>query len=112
MRAQPLPRHLLEEPYVTSKGTLSQLPFWTTDFVGSGPYKIQEWVQGSHAILVANDNYVMGRPKIDRIEVKFIPSSPTLVANVLAGTVQMPLGRGVSLDQAASYAPNGTTEPS
>jgi peptide/nickel transport system substrate-binding protein len=100
-RAQPLPRHLLEEPYTANKATFTQLPYWSTDFVGTGPFKVQDWVQDSHVILVANDSYVMGRPKIDQIEVRFITSSATLVANVLAGAVQMPLGRGISLDQAA-----------
>jgi len=99
--ALPLPRHILEEHYLANKATFPQLPFWTSDFVGTGPYRVQEWVQDSHVLLTANDGYVLGRPKIDTIEVKFIPSSPTLVANILAGVVELPLGRGISLDQAS-----------
>jgi peptide/nickel transport system substrate-binding protein len=41
---------------------------------------------------------VLGRPKIDEIEVKFINDGNTLLANLLAGTVEMVLDRSVSLD--------------
>jgi peptide/nickel transport system substrate-binding protein len=52
-------------------------------------------------LLRAYDDYVLGRPKIDEIEVKFIPDPTVLVANVLAGSVELSLGRGISLEQAA-----------
>jgi peptide/nickel transport system substrate-binding protein len=37
---------------------------------------------------------------IDEIEIKFIPDYNTLVANILAGTVELTLGRSLSLEQA------------
>ena len=40
----------------------------------------------------AFDSYVLGRPKIDEIEVKFIPDPNTLMANMLAG-VELTIGR-------------------
>jgi peptide/nickel transport system substrate-binding protein len=100
--APPLPKHILEEPYLTNKAAFASLPFWSTLFVGAGPYRVQEWVPDSHAVLAANEDYVLGRPKIDQIEVRFIPSSQTLLVNVLAGEVEMSLGRGISLEQAAT----------
>jgi peptide/nickel transport system substrate-binding protein len=48
--------------------------------------------------------YVPGRPRIDEIEVKLIPDSSTLVANVLAGAVELTLGRGLSVEQAYQAA--------
>src|SRR5205823_13446908 len=42
----------------------------------------------------------LGRPKIDEIEVRFIMDATAIVANVLAGAVDVTLGRGVSLEQA------------
>src|SRR5207249_2611504 len=97
--ALPVPKHLLERASVEDRATIFELPNWTTEFVGSGPFRIRDWVTDSHAILQAYDQYVLGRPKIDEIEVKFIPDPNTLMANVLAG-VELTLGRALSLDQA------------
>src|SRR5581483_8857908 len=79
--------------------TLMSLPFWTTEYVGTGPFKVQDWVPDSYAIFHAYDDYVLGRPKIDEIEVKFIPDNNTLLANVLSG-VDLTLGKTISLDMA------------
>jgi peptide/nickel transport system substrate-binding protein len=100
-KALPLPQHLLGEAYANNKATIAEQSFWTRDFVGSGPYKLKDWVAGSHLILTANDSYVLGRPKIDTIEVKFIPDPNTLAANILAAAVDLTMGRGLDLEQAS-----------
>jgi len=80
--AFPLPKHLLEDPYNEDKPNVLQHPYWTTDYVGAGPFKLREFARGSHLILEANDRYLLGKPKIDEIEIRFIPDSNTLVANI------------------------------
>lgn len=95
----PLPRHLLEPTYLENKGNFLNLPYWNEGFIGAGPYKVKEWVQGSHTTLEAFDRYVLGRPRIDEIEIKFIPDPTTLTANILAGAVELPIGRGLSFEQ-------------
>ncbi len=97
---QILPSHILAAPYAADKTSLTQLPFWTEEFVGAGPYRVRDFTRGSSMVLEANSAYVLGRPKIDVIETLFIVDSNTLVANVLAGTVELTLGRGISFDQA------------
>jgi peptide/nickel transport system substrate-binding protein len=97
--ALPVPAHLLEQAYATDKASFPNLPYWTEEFVGAGPFKVRDFVRGSHMILVANDQYVLGRPKLDMIEVRFIPDPTTLLANVLAGAADLTLGRGISLEQ-------------
>jgi peptide/nickel transport system substrate-binding protein len=99
-RVLPMPKHLLERAYEEEKPTFTQLTYWNTDFVGAGPFKVKQWALGSYLILAANDLYVMGRPKIDEIEARFILDPSTIVANVLAGSVDVTMGRGVSLEQA------------
>jgi peptide/nickel transport system substrate-binding protein len=96
----PFPKHLLEQVFFDDKAGFMNLPFWTTGFVGTGPYKLKEWNEGTGVTFMANDRYVLGRPNIDEIEVKFIPDVSTLVANMLAGTVDVNLGRGLELEQA------------
>ena len=95
----PLPRHLLEQQFLENQAGFLNLPYWTEEFVGAGPFRIREWAQGSHMSLEAFDRYVLGRPKVDEIEVRFIPDPITLVANILAGAVELPIGRGLSFEQ-------------
>jgi peptide/nickel transport system substrate-binding protein len=99
-RALPLPKHLLESAYGEDKATLTQAPYWGDEFVGTGPFRLKTWVQGSHIVLERNDAYVLGKPKLDEIEVRFFPDPNTLVANVLAGGLDITLGRGLALEQA------------
>lgn len=98
--ATPFPRHVLEEPYTRGeKANIATLPYWNTEYVGTGPFRVKEWVTDSHVVLIANDRWVLGRPKIDELEVKFIPDDNTLAANLLAGTVHFSLGPGLSIEQ-------------
>jgi len=96
----PQPKHILEQSYTDNKTGYSELPHWSTEFVGAGPYKLKSWERGSHLIVEANDRYVLGRPKIDEVEVRFISDSNALVANVLAGAADFMIGRGLSVEQA------------
>lgn len=98
--ASPVPRHILEAPYLDRKAALLEEPYWLTQYIGAGAYRLRDFVAGSHLVLEANDRYVMGRPKIDTIEVRFIPDSNTMLANILSGSIDVTLGRTVSLDQA------------
>ncbi|HZT07923.1 MAG TPA: ABC transporter substrate-binding protein [Chloroflexota bacterium] len=89
--AVPMPRHVLERAYADDKLGLPQHPYFTTEFVGTGPFKVKQFVPDSFVALTANDDYVLGRPKIDEIEVRFIPDANTIMANLLSGTVQVVL---------------------
>jgi peptide/nickel transport system substrate-binding protein len=99
-RLVPLPKHRLESAYVDNKANFLDLAFWHQEFVGSGPFKVREWVLGSHLILDAHERYVLGRPQIDELVVKFIQDPNTLIANVLTGEVDLTIGGVLSLEQA------------
>jgi peptide/nickel transport system substrate-binding protein len=95
----PLPRHLLEKAFQDNRaGFLEISALGADEFVGAGPYKLKEWVRGASVQLEAFDQYVLGRPRIDFIEVKFIPDPNTMLANILGGTVETPIGRGVGFE--------------
>lgn len=94
------PAHLLERSYLEDKSGFTQIPYWSGPIIGLGPYRIREWNRGSNLLLEAFDRYAHGRPKVDVIEVKFIPDQNTLVANVLAGAVEVTLGKTLTLEQA------------
>ena len=93
----PIPKHLLEKAFNDDKGSFLALPYWSEDFVGAGAFRVHEWVRDSHTTLRRYDDYVLGRPKLDEIEVRFIPDNNTLFANMLAGA-DLTLGKTISLD--------------
>jgi peptide/nickel transport system substrate-binding protein len=95
----PLPRHLLGRPFAEDKEGFVNLPYWGQEFVGTGPFKLKSFVQGSHVVLEAFDGFVLGRPKLDEIEVKFIPDSNTMIGAILSGAAELTLGRNLSLEQ-------------
>jgi len=96
----PMPRHLLEETFSSDKQRFMTLPFWSQDFVGSGPFVVRQFVPGNSIILQANDHYVLGRPKIDEIQLRFVLDPNTLVTNILAGDTDLTIGRGFTTEQA------------
>ncbi len=95
----PMPRHLLEAAYQQDKAGFLQLPFWNEGYVGAGPFKLREWVTDSHLVVEANDSYVLGRPKLDLIEVRFIGDANVTMANVLADALDITLRGGLSFEQ-------------
>jgi peptide/nickel transport system substrate-binding protein len=96
---EPQPRHLLAKAMDEDPGSFAQHPLFKTEFVGSGPFKLKEWVPGSHLKVAAYDGYFLGRPKLDEIEVRFILDPNVILGNLLAGAVDVSFGRGVSLEQ-------------
>ena len=102
--ALPFPKHILETPYTTDKATLLEHPYWTSEFIGAGPFTVREFVRNSHMVLSAYDDYVLGRPAVDEILVKFLSDPNALIANLLAGEVQVTVGRGLNLEQALQVA--------
>ena len=68
----PLPKHLLGDAFAQRVDTtsFSELPYFSTDFVGVGAYKLSRWEPGSFMELTAFDGYYRGRPPLDTIVVR------------------------------------------
>jgi peptide/nickel transport system substrate-binding protein len=94
-----LPEHLLGSTYRESKDAFLDSRYWSHDFVGTGPYQVREWELGSRTLLRANPSYLLGRPNIEEIEVKFFLDSNSLIASLLAGAVDVTLGRTLTSEQ-------------
>jgi peptide/nickel transport system substrate-binding protein len=93
-----MPKHLLEQPFQENKANFFGLPYWRESFVGTGPFKMLDWNPGNYAVLGANEAYVLGRPRLDQIEVRFFIDRGALKAALLAGAVHVPMGRGLTVD--------------
>jgi peptide/nickel transport system substrate-binding protein len=88
----PLPRHILEPAFQAAPGApdvFAHHPYWTSEYVGLGPYRLERWEPGAFIEGVAFDRHVLGRPKIPRIKIIFISDQNTAMANLLAGEVTM-----------------------
>ena len=58
--------------------------------IGTGPYKFVSWTRGSHVTLERNADYWdAGKPRIDRLIVRFIPDAGARVAALEAGEVDL-----------------------
>jgi peptide/nickel transport system substrate-binding protein len=76
------PEHILK-----GKTGLEKDPFVHWPTVSSGPWVITEWVAGDHMTLLPNPNYWKGHPKLDQIQIKFVPDSNTAKAALKTGDV-------------------------
>ncbi len=66
-----VPQHLLAQ-----YPNVNQIPF-NNEPVGSGPYKLSEWVKGDHITLVPNATYFRGAPGLKQIVIHIIPDENT-----------------------------------
>jgi peptide/nickel transport system substrate-binding protein len=85
-----LPKHLLEEPF--TNGPLQAFTgnaYWTTQYVGLGPWQLVQWEPGTAIEGVAFAQHVLGKPKIERIRLRFMSDANTVLSNVLAGEIQL-----------------------
>jgi peptide/nickel transport system substrate-binding protein len=71
-----LPKHLL-----ASLHDFNHIPFNAMP-VGSGPYVVTKWQRGDRVQMRANPYYYAGKPKIERIDVRFVPD-PNTAMNLL-----------------------------
>ncbi|MFQ5510524.1 MAG: peptide ABC transporter substrate-binding protein [Candidatus Krumholzibacteriia bacterium] len=71
--------------------------------LGSGPFKVREWVRGSHIELVKNERYYGEGPYLDEIILKFVPDENTLLVQLKTGEIDLfdNIGAGF-VDQAAA----------
>jgi len=76
------PEHILK-----GKTGLEKDPFVRWPTISSGPFVITDWVAGDHMTLWPNPNYWKGKPKLDQIQIKFVPDPETAKAALKTGDV-------------------------
>jgi peptide/nickel transport system substrate-binding protein len=90
----PLPRHILGEAFArveqdpAEAAAFNNLPYWKSEYIGTGPYRLVAWEPASHYEAVAFDRFVLGRPKIDRI-IHRPMEDQVIITHLLAGTMDM-----------------------
>ena len=97
----PMAAHALEEKYRTNRANFATGEEWTSAFVGSGPYKVDRWEPGSRLVARAHQQFFLGSPKIETIEIRFISDANTVVANLLAGEIDLTSSPTINAPEAA-----------
>ena len=95
-----MPTHILEQSFRENPQNLANHPWLTTEYVGTGPFKLRELVPGAYMDLTAFDQYPLGPPKIDEVRVKFIPDGGTMLSNLVSGSGDLATGTGPNVTQA------------
>jgi peptide/nickel transport system substrate-binding protein len=58
---------------------INQIPFNSTPSVSDGPFKFVEWAHGDHIKVVRNDQFFLGLPRLDSVEIRIVPDEDTSV---------------------------------
>jgi peptide/nickel transport system substrate-binding protein len=81
----PIIPELILRPVFEADGTLDNAEWNTAPTVGCGPFVFKEWQSGSFARFVANENFWLGRPKLDELFFQFVPDDASMIAALVAG---------------------------
>ena len=79
-----IPAHILK-PVFDAEGTIDTAEWNKKPTVGCGPFVFDEWQSGSFARFVANENFWLGRPKLDELFFRFVPDDASMIAALIAG---------------------------
>ena len=79
-----LPQHLLA-------GQDMQESDFFRNPVGTGPYKLESWDAGQSIVLVKNEDYYLGAPKIDRVIFKIVPDDNAQAVQLQSGELDLAL---------------------
>jgi len=78
-----LPAHVLEREHDLNRVDFNQQP------VGTGPFRVVRWKRGDSIELERNDRYYLGRPRIERISVRFVPDEATMINELRTGELDL-----------------------
>ncbi|MBM2811325.1 MAG: hypothetical protein HW416_2084 [Chloroflexi bacterium] len=85
----PYPRHLLAEPFQGDKNAFRALPYFSTDYVQLGPFRLLDFGLGEQQVFERFDAYYLGRPKLDRIVIRTIEDSNVVLASLRSGALDV-----------------------
>jgi peptide/nickel transport system substrate-binding protein len=106
----PLPRHILAAPLDRGADAFGGQAYWTSEFVGLGPYRMDRWEAGAFIDGVAFDGYALGRPKIERVTLTWSTDPNATLTRLLAGDVDVAADSSLQFQQAVVLRRNWVAE--
>ncbi|MCE5194394.1 MAG: peptide-binding protein [Nitrospiraceae bacterium] len=77
-----IPKHILDGKDISSQ-------YYNRNPIGTGPYKLKEWVTGQKIVLEAFDRYFEGRAGIDKYVTRIIPDNSTMFLELKFGGIDV-----------------------
>lgn len=103
----PMPAHILgpsfaqyEQDEASQRDSFLSQRYWTTEFIGNGPFRLTGWEPGSHLEGIAFDGHALGRPKIDRVVIRLMNDENTVLTNLLAGSIHLSMAQAIRFEHA------------
>ncbi len=98
-----LPEHLLAK-YNDDKGSFNTAPYNSLP-VGSGPFKVVQWLRGQEVRMVANPDFYLGPPKLKEVVYKILTDENTALTQLQTHEIDLiALGTGLKWPQYAALA--------
>jgi peptide/nickel transport system substrate-binding protein len=96
----PMARHLHKTLYEQDPAAFFEGPHWQDQFIGSGPFRVVSWDPGVEIVFKGYDGFVLGKPGLEEIRVRFMGDANTIVANLLSGSLDMAFASNIGFPQA------------
>jgi peptide/nickel transport system substrate-binding protein len=94
----PLPRHLIGDLFNRDKDGFINSAYWSTEFVGLGPFKVAGWTPGAEIDFARFESYFRGPAHLDRVILRFIPDANTQLSAIFSEEIDMTLPIGVDME--------------
>lgn len=75
-----LPKHILYNKDITND-------YYSRNPIGTGPYKLKEWITGQKIVLEANESYYERKPSIEKYVARVIPDTATMFLELKFGGI-------------------------
>lgn len=87
---QALPRHILQQPFgQLDSQAFANHAFWNTEYIGLGPYRLEQWEPGIYIQGVAFPGHVLGAPRIERIRTVVMNDPQAATAALLSSAADI-----------------------
>ncbi|MEA2638741.1 MAG: peptide/nickel transport system substrate-binding protein [Chloroflexota bacterium] len=100
----PLPEHILASSLAGDKQGFANLPYWTTEYVNSGPFRLVDYGLGQDLVFERFADYFLGTPKVARIVIRVLGDPATLYANLKAKALDLGSYNTLPADAAVALA--------
>jgi peptide/nickel transport system substrate-binding protein len=94
------PKHLLGDAFEGDKEAFRALPYFTSEYVNLGPFRLVDFGLGEQQVFEAFAGYFLGQPRVQRIVIHTITDQNAMIASLKTGTIDMISEKTLGSDQA------------